>query len=437
MKKKVWKPYVERLKANPEDRDALDELERLLNQPAISGAQTVKRASFFGRFGIRVFFGTPLHKAMSRGWDAWSAYFQGTYESSSAVPWPEHETRDITAAIAHRFLRIGAFGILVGLIPAIILAFQTALMLIQVWQVNVQNDIVREQNVLTRQQFAVGYSTQLKQQVYAGECTDRALPTSCTPSELPGVRADAVQALVRLADIANQGTYEEGSASRARIKGALLQDTDLSGLDFAHVDLDATVFDRAILSDTELKGASLRNAAFKNARMTATTLDDARLIGATFELARIADSSFAGANLQGASFKKAIIKNTSMQSARFYLDEKPVLRDQGQTADFSVAEVLSDVNFDGANLIKSNFSGKSWLRLSFKKSMLAQSSFAGATLTKSSFAGANLDGVNLSNATLIDVDLSGATMKGAQTSGLKLTNVTCPDGKKAQPSCRF
>jgi uncharacterized protein YjbI with pentapeptide repeats len=436
MSKKAWKPYITRLRKNPEDQDALDQLEALLAQPRLDPQRTAKRAGLMGRFGLKMFLGKPLHKAVQDGWDAWADYFHGTYEPRGATPWPELETRDITAALASRFLRIGAFGILVGLIPAIILAFQTALMLIQVWQVNVQNDIVREQNVLTRQQFAVGYSTQLKQQVYAGDCTDRTDPATCTPSELPGVRADAVQALVRLADIASQGEVSEDT-SRARIKGALLQQADLSGMDFARVDLDHTVFDYATLTQTSLDHASLKDASFAHARIDDSTFNNARLPDAKFERVRINDSSFEGANLQGVSFEKAIIKQTSMRNARFYLDDKPVLRDRGQIADFSTAETLSDVNFDGANLIKANFSGKNWLRLSFKTSDLTQSSFANATLTKSNLSGANLSGANLSGANLIDVDLTDATFKGAKTSGIKLNNVTCPNGKKAQSSCTF
>ncbi len=437
--KQNWKPYLERLKQNPEDHEALEALEQVLSTPSDTGKKTVKRAGILGRFGLKMFLGKPLHRAIQDGWDGWSAYFHGTYQPKTATPWPEHETRDISAAFASRFIRIGAFGILIGLIPAIILAFQTALMIIQVWQVNVQNEIVREQNVLTRQQFAVGYSTQLKHQIYAGECTDKSDPTTCTPSELPGVRADAAQAVFRLADIANQGEPEKrvSCGARARLKGALLQGADLSELDFARVNMDQSVFDGATLTGTRFEGASLKNSSWKQARLSETELDRAKLVSASFERARINDSSLIAANLQGASFERAIIKDTNMSNARFYLDDKPVLRDRGQTTDFSKAETLSDVSFDGANLIKANFSGKSWLRLSFEKSTLTQSSFANATLTKSSFKDANLEGANLQGATLIDVNLEGANMKGAQTSGLKLTNVTCPDGKTKQSRCKF
>ena len=438
MKKQHWHPYLDRLKTNPSDQEALQKLEQLLEQSSTQSnvTQKAKKVGVLGRFGLKMFLGKPLYKAVSDGWDAWSAYFQGTYSPSTSVAWPELETRDISAAVANRFLRIGMFAIFVGLIPAIILGFQTALMIIQVWQVNVQNDIVREQNSLTRQQFAVGYSTQLKQQIYAGDCTDRLKPSTCKPSELPGVRADAAQALVRLADIATQASPDD-DAPRARIKGALLQHTDLSDVDFKGVELDHTSFEQASLTKTVFTSASLKETSFKQAQINNVDFSSARLFKATFSRARLNEATFKSANLQGTDFERSIIKKSSFENARFYPDEKPVVRDQGQTANFHEAEVLSDVTFDKANLIKANFSQKSWLRLSFKEANLTQSSFAGASLTSSSFKNANLDGANFEGAKLIDVDLTGATFKGAKVSNITLKQVTCPDGKKNQSTCRF
>lgn len=444
MQKKNWHPYIERLKQDPQDEEALKALERALESSTreASVKERAVQAGRLGRFGAKMFLGKQLYRSVVDGWDAWSAYFQGQYAPRTQMAWPEHETRDISAAIANRFLRIGMFGILIGLIPAIMLGFQTALMIIQVWQVNVQNDIVREQNTLTRQQFAVGYSTQLKQQIYAGECTDRLDAKSCSPTELPGVRADAAQALVRLADIAQGGRQEEGDvsgeeATRARLKGALLQATDLAEMNFDRVDLDGASFTGASLWKTSFERASLVKATFDRARIDDVDFSLASLSKASFERARVTNSTFVEADLRGVTFKQAIMKGADFSQAKFYPDDKPVLRDQGQVANFYEAEALGDLKFDGANLIKANFSQKSWLRLSFVGAKLMQSSFAGASLTSSSLRDADLTGANLDGATLIDVDLTGAKMSKAKTSNLKLKNVTCPDGKKAQNSCAF
>ena len=443
MQKKSWQPYIERLKQNPQDAEALQALEQSLEASSheVSVKQRAEQAGRLGRFGVKMFLGKQLYRAVVDGWDAWSAYFQGHYSPRTQMTWPEHETRDISAAVANRFLRIGMFGILIGLIPAIILGFQTALMLIQVWQVNVQNDIVREQNTLTRQQFAVGYSTQLKQQIYAGECTDRMDARSCKPTELPGVRADAAQALVRLADIAKEGDpttdADHTRATRARLKGALLQSTDLAEMNFDRVDLDGASFAGASLWKTSFEHASLERVDFDKARVDDAIFTGATLTRASLDRTRVTGATFQKADLRGASFKQAIVKASDFSQATFYPDDKPVLRDQGQVANFYEAEALSDLKFDGANLIKANFSQKSWLRLSFVGSKLMQASFAGASLTSSSFQDADLTGANLDGATLIDVDLTGAKLAKAKTTNLKLKNVTCPDGKKGQNSCTF
>lgn len=412
MSQRDWKPHIERLRAEPGDAEALDALEAYLAERERARVEGVRQTGSFlaraGRLSLKLFLGKVLYDAVVRAWDAWSSYFYGTYQSETPSAWPEAEVRDLTAAMAARFIRIGLFGIFIGLIPAILLGFQTSLMLIQVWQVNVQNEIIKEQNALTREQFGVGYRTQLTAQLYAADCSDASDRSTCKPTALPGVRAEAARALVKLDEI-QRGAEGEPSA---RLVGAWLDDVRLVEADFRGTNFDEASFRGAVLERSNFVGASFEGADFTSATIEESDFTDARLIKPTFERAL----------LQGSDFTGAI----------FYPADRPVMRDRDDVPDFSTARALKDLTFKNANLIKARFDARAVLRVDFSGAKLVQSSFAGAKVTKSTFTGADLTGANFTGATLVDVDLTGATLDEAKMRDVTMRKVTCPDGKKSE-----
>lgn len=439
MSKKDWKPLLERVRQSPDDAEALDELEQYLSkrptQAIKHGASNVGRA---GRFGARMFLGAGLYKAIVQAWDAWSSFFYGTYESPTPSPWPEVETRDVAAAAAARFLRIGMFGILVALLPALLMFFQTSLMIIQVWQVNTQNDIIRKQNGLLRQQFSIGYTAQISGQLYAEkECEEKG---ECEP-ENPGVlRVNAAQALVDLSGIEEPAgaDSEEGAEKKplAKLVGARLDDTEIIGHDFSEVNFKDANFMYTNISESNFSRSNLQGARFgvwsadelsrrrgkylgdKTTRRV--TLDSVNFTGAKFY-----DDRF----IRQPEFNGVVFSRCTFDDAVFYPADKPAVN-KPEGVRFILVERFKDSTFHRANLIGANFQGLSLLRVEFDEANLQKSNFTKSVLTTASFKGADLSDAVFTDAKLTDVDFTGAKLPGKKFSGLSLKNVTCPDGKK-------
>ena len=447
MSKKTWKPHIDTLRADPGDARALDALESYLEaQSARSTKKTVGVLGTSSRFAFKMFLGKLLYNAVQDAWDAWSLYLQGDYVAKTQVAWPELETRDVSAALAARFLRIGMFGIFIGFIPAILLGFQTTLMIVQVWQVNTQNEIIREQNGLTREQFGVGYRAQLIEKLYQYEPRTITVGESsykvCEAATLPHVRAEAVASLIKLERVLAAGAprKEDPPSERAPVT-ASLEGACLAGVGFASRDLSGGSFDAASFYDASLKdvtlvGASLREAGLQKTKFQHVNLDGADLSGAIFAGARLEGVSFKGATLLDLTVHDTILSGVDFSSATFYPGEKPVLRER-QKIDFSRSNVLKKIDFSQANLIRARFNDSTLLDVTFAGARLIESNFEAAQLTKVSFKGAQLARAKFARARLTDVDLSETTLSAEQLGAIaSFKNVTCPNGKNSDKQNR-
>lgn len=438
MKKQTWRHYVERLKQDPTDVEALAGLEELLNQPRVSHAP---RAPLVGmaKSGAYIFMGGALFKNSVVAWNAWSAYFAGEYEPSSPMmrTWPEAETRDVFAAIAARFVRIGLITVLLAMMPSM-------LMIVQVYQIQQQNSIITEQNALTREQFGVSYRTQLVQQVYEqSTCAteDRRsdygqVPGSkvkrryCPPAQMLRVRQEAARALVQLYRL------QDDPAQLDRVD---LDDAEFRSAPFARVNMSHSSLKRVNLRGSTFDGATLDGVLFEGAQAQGASFKKVSLIGANFTNAR-----FKGANLQGATLRRAIVKgldleDVNLSGAVFYKADKPVRDDYGEHVKWSGIYKVKNTNLSKANLIRSIFQDVRLEDVNFEDAKLVQASFIKAQIKGGSFKDADLRNSNFSGATLTKVDMKGANMKGATLTGATFTDVTCPDGtnsNKAGKSCK-
>jgi hypothetical protein len=289
-----WERYIERLREDPSDAEALDALEAHL--AARKGATPGERAAQVGagaRFGFRMFLGPPLYKAIVVCWDAWSAYLRG----GSQGEWPEAPTRDVTAAFAARFVRIGMLGLFLGLLPAIILGFQTAMMGIQLWQIQEQNRIVKEQNQLTRDQFGALYQPQFLGILYEDKGKSD-----------PRLRAAALRALAQMnasqradaLEVDPEATPRALELDRVKLEKVALEDIDLSG-----ARMDDASWNKATLRDVNLKGASLVNADMFSVTLERVDLGGADLTRANFNGATLSEVDLTGATIEKASFTNA------------------------------------------------------------------------------------------------------------------------------------
>ncbi len=295
-----WERYIERLREDPSDVEALDALEQHLG--ASRGATVSQKAAKVGtgaRFGFRMFVGPPLYKAIVSCWDAWSVYLRGGSEGM----WPEAPTRDVAAAFAARFVRIGTLGLFLGLLPAIILGFQTAMMGIQLWQIQEQNRIVKEQNQLTRDQFGALYQPQFLGLLYdGGEKSD------------PRLRAAALRALAQMAESQRKdvlaldpdATPRALDLRRVQLGKVTVEELDLSG-----ARLDGASWNKATLRDVSFSGASLVNADMFGVSLEKVNLKGADLTRANFNGAKLVDVDLTGATIEKANFTNAVFESVT------------------------------------------------------------------------------------------------------------------------------
>jgi|GEM_PF-5719598 uncharacterized protein YjbI with pentapeptide repeats len=447
MSEKNWKPYISRLRQDPSDAEALDAIEAYLAASSEGKGRGKKAVGVLGtasRYVFKMFLGATLYRAVVTCWDAWSSFFYGNYTSSTLSPWPEAETRDLSAAVAARFLRIGMFGILIGLIPAIMLGFQTALMIVQVWQVNTQNEIIKEQNGLTREQFAIGYRAQFITQLYDYREKNVGNETVCESKSLPRVRAEAATSLLKLERVLDAEKQEqveapkegeEGAEASTKknmpsISGACLADTELVERDFSLSMLDEVSFYKASLDAVDFSSSSLRSAGFQESNISKSTFDNAYMKRTSFDKARIYESSMKGATLLDPNFDGATLVDIDFTDAVFFPTNEPKLRSRNKL-DLSEAQEMKKLNFTRANLILARFTKRGLIDVNFKDAKLVQANFVDATLTKVSFENADLTGAKFSGATLDDVNFKGAEVSFAKSSDVKFNNVICPDGKNS------
>ena len=427
--KTSWQSYIERLKADPQDAEALEALEQMLAQQANRPTVTQKLPLFgAAKVGVYFFFGGLLYKNIVKAWDAWSRYFVGAYEPIPPLmrAWPEAETRDVAAALAARFVRIGMVAIFLAIMPS-------ALMIVQVYQIQQQNSIITEQNALTREQFGVSYRTQLVQQLYEqSECGKEAKRTDygqdkqskikrgyCPPSQMLRVRQEAARSLIQLYKLQDKPAL----LSRVNLDGA-----EFESADFARVDLR-----QATLKRINFQGTNLDKAVFKESLLISARLQKASLKAAVFTGADLTNAKFNGANLDGAILRRVKLKGVdltgaSLKRAVFYKSDKPVRDDYGEHLRWSDVYRIKETNFSGANLIRSIFQGVKLQKATFDEATLTQANFIKATIKGGSFKKADLKGANFAGALVEGVDMKGANMKGANMTDAKFKDVTCPDG---------
>lgn len=223
----------------------------------------------------------------------------------------------------------------------------------------------------------------------------------------------AVLASLAVAAPTARGITEQLFASTrdmpADLSGQVLENLDLSGLDFKRARLrDAKLFG-ADLSGSDLSGSDLRLANLNRVTVTGTRFDHADLEGASLLRPSAFSTLFASAN-EAPSFRAANMRGIRM-FGRF------------MRADFSGA-VMTDATC--APFGKTGFIEEIW-RTEFSGSNLSGAQLERADLTHALLSFANLKGANLKNAILKNADLTGADLSNADLTGADLTGADLAD----------
>jgi len=115
----------------------------------------------------------------------------------------------------------------------------------------------------------------------------------------------------------------ERIASGATLKGAWLQDSDLTGANLARTDLEGahcwqTIFYEADLHASNLRGANLGKANLRRSDLYGTDLRDTYLVGAQLQEANLCEAQLKGALLSAESIGASIIQETEMQYEEYF-----------------------------------------------------------------------------------------------------------------------
>lgn len=214
--------------------------------------------------------------------------------------------------------------------------------------------------------------------------------------------------------------------SGAKFTGSTMRDAifgercDLTQANFSGAKLAGAVFNKAILTKTNLDGAELTNASFLNARMDGTVFDNTNLVSCIFSQ----PASFSRDRNNLTSFKKARLKFSTLNKDWSYLDlREAVLEGFSAAVNLDYLQALhsnlSKWDFTACHLDDADFSGATLDSTIFKNAVMNKARLKAVKGTKTNFSGAILNGANFNN----NQELNTTTvLKAADFSGARLNN---------------
>lgn len=201
------------------------------------------------------------------------------------------------------------------------------------------------------------------------------------------------------------------SGKRADLSGAMLDNTDLSGVD---------------LSGALLRGTSLKNANLSTSKLIHTNLNDANLCGANLSSSQLFLADFTGADLMAADLSNACFPPEQSQGS---IKRGPRFKDANLqnavltdcfcfASDFTGAN-LDGVDFHRAHLEKANFSGND----------LSALNLSGSNLTRANLANCNIQSANAQDARLLEANIQHANLAGTDIKGADLRSANLAHSK--------
>lgn len=109
-----------------------------------------------------------------------------------------------------------------------------------------------------------------------------------------------------------------GEGAVADLRGVLLKDMDLSGLDLRRVDFSGVTFQNVRLERADFSGCKFYNAWFEDSPLRGAVLRDADLGSCMLRKADLRESDIRGANLYAAVLEKALLEGIRWDEATRY-----------------------------------------------------------------------------------------------------------------------
>lgn len=344
-----------------------ERLEAELAQLRGQRERTARAVKVAGGLGGRILAGPAL-------WSSSRAWFEKLSEMEGPRDLACPETADLTTAIVQRVVRVGMFGLVVGLVVAVLPA------ILMLWQ----NFLIRDQVQQQVSDMLIVRRAQLLGTIYEEHCEDRAGATDassqemtdpgkigqarvntedriCRPKARPRARKEAVLAFFEIERSANtrpdltgadfrelilrnvdlsRATLVDGNFSGTHLVGSDLRESELFRANLSSSDLRFSILSGADLQWADLRGSKLHWAKLQSARLSAANLSGADLKGANLTGANLSGADLRGANLTAANLSGSIIRGT-VHSTEF---------EGSWEADLSGAD-LSQANLSGANLV--------------------------------------------------------------------------------------
>jgi uncharacterized protein YjbI with pentapeptide repeats len=184
---------------------------------------------------------------------------------------------------------------------------------------------------------------------------------------------------------------------------------------FKNVSAVSTYFDRADLTNANMRFSNFQSANFIFADLSGANFTGANLEGAIFNWANLSSTNFTGANLTGAEFFNSVLEGTVFLNA--IVDESVIPKE------------LHNYDFSGIDFTEDRY--KQHWKYGFPDASFTRAKLHGLTLKGKDFSGsdftsADLSGADLSRADLSDADFTGADLSGVDFShaDLRRTNFT-------------
>ena len=277
---------------------------------------------------------------------------------------------------------------------------------------------------------------------------------------VPAVMAASAPAQPEEQPISREWVIKQHQGGKS-LAGYDLSGLDLSGLDLRGADFGKTVLSNANFSDTQLQAAVFQGAILGSADFTRADLSEAnlrdvtaqatRLPGANLMRASLRNADFSGAdlsatNLTGADFKSCVLSRARLHDAIFtdavgdkaQFDETDCsrcdfTRARLQSANF-YGSMISQAHFKESDCRKTDFSAAQASGSRFEasdlsdsqadfKSSFDQAVFISANLTNANWHKASLKGCNFDRSTLSSADLTGCNLRQSILIGVQAKNI--------------
>jgi uncharacterized protein YjbI with pentapeptide repeats len=225
---------------------------------------------------------------------------------------------------------------------------------------------------------------------------------------LKNAEADFKDGYIMTAHFMDEGTSphtEPLSDVRQRFLDAVSKKEDVSGGDFACIDLSGEILD-----GIDFSGAFLEQVKFTGASLKGAIFSKAILARANFEGADLTDADFQGCNLgavlaRGGNFTRAKFKSAKLSRGNF-------IQADFTGADFEDIEAL-DIVIHDANFTRAHMPGITFLEINITGATFEQATITTSAFLKCAVRDCNFSNALMSKATFVDTDLESCRFENA------------------------